>query len=333
MAVFTDIADWTSAQDTAAANEIVLAYSERRQCVGHSAVDPLDAGDNAQDTAFWKGMQDWVKTQVDPTSGNSKWIDHTQTIEGEESLPYYTLPSFKYNSGLAGGDDSGEDRVVGFRRATEWPTDWTDYEDAAYSYGPIEAGDIRGPWIFEDLQAAFDAMRWTVITGDNTDATDREDRIGDGNDEASHIDAWTEAESNYDASSWETEWGTDIIYRAIAYSRQDIYDLDYYACLYRTRGKPYIINVPDHLYNTSHCYIITQITQGVGWDEYNNTDYESGIIYLLSSLGSEQATTRTFAKPSFDDYPYPSDYDNEVVYAASVSVAYFVFKWAFTNTL
>ena len=150
---FTSLADWEHAQDTDAAQEIVLAYSERRQCVNDAAIDALAAGDVKQNRTFWRGVQDWIETNC------VKWVDDSSfststEYEAREDVAY-TLSTFRAEAGL----DSG-----GFRRATEWPADWTNPADPAYSFGKITRGDIIGPWIFEDLQKAFDAMRWTYRT-------------------------------------------------------------------------------------------------------------------------------------------------------------------------
>jgi hypothetical protein len=50
----------------------------------------------------------------------------------------------------------------GWRRATVYPTDWTDVDDPAYSYGFCEAGDIIGPWLIADLQMAMTPLKWTA---------------------------------------------------------------------------------------------------------------------------------------------------------------------------
>jgi len=51
----------------------------------------------------------------------------------------------------------------GFRRAvTNWPSNWTNLNDAAYSYGTMQAGDIVGPWILDDIQRCFDGMSRSV---------------------------------------------------------------------------------------------------------------------------------------------------------------------------
>lgn len=139
---FTPVASWDHAQDRTRANEIVRAYSERRQALGQSAVTALASNDNAQDTAFWRGMQEWVDTYC------TSFVNDGATIAGATAVPMHTLTSFRTEAGISSG----------WRRATAWspPTDPT------WSYGTIQSADIRGPWIFEDLQKAFDALRWTT---------------------------------------------------------------------------------------------------------------------------------------------------------------------------
>lgn len=52
----------------------------------------------------------------------------------------------------------------GFRRCVTAPTDWTNYNDAAYSYGKVQRGDLIGPWIFKDLQDLLYAIRVFKVT-------------------------------------------------------------------------------------------------------------------------------------------------------------------------
>ena len=50
---------------------------------------------------------------------------------------------------------------------TNWPSNWENLNDSAYDYDDgtlistrANAGDYRGPWNFDDLQLAFDALGW-----------------------------------------------------------------------------------------------------------------------------------------------------------------------------
>lgn len=142
-AAFTHPDDWTSAVDRTAANEIVLAYSERRQAIGQSAVSALAAGANAQDTDFWRGIQEWIEANL------ASWCDHVNgplNGAGTEVLAF-TSATFRAAAGL---------NASGFRRSTDGST---------FAYGTIQSGDVRGPWIFEDLQKAFSVLLWTKATG------------------------------------------------------------------------------------------------------------------------------------------------------------------------
>jgi len=144
MAAFTPVnpGDAYLARDRV--NELVLAYSERKQCVGEAAVAEIPEGFNLQQLSFWQGMQSWCEgiawrwvndTAFSVTGGYTTTDDLTHsfsTLRDAASLPY------------------------GFRRATEYP--------GPFKYGIMVAGDIIGPWIIEDLQAMFDAMRWTCAS-------------------------------------------------------------------------------------------------------------------------------------------------------------------------
>lgn len=147
------------------ANEIVLAYSERAQAIGHDAVPNRVAGDDAHSVAFWAteavtpplGMQTWIETYY------GKFINHDLAVAGnfdtQASIPVYTLTTFRAVAGL---NASGFRRLTTFNPALTWA-------NQAFSYGKAEVGDIFGPWIYEDLQKAFIAMKWTtssITTGE-----------------------------------------------------------------------------------------------------------------------------------------------------------------------
>lgn len=51
----------------------------------------------------------------------------------------------------------------GFRRAvTNWPQNWQSFDDPAYTYGFADRGDIRGPWVKDDLQRAVSCMKYSL---------------------------------------------------------------------------------------------------------------------------------------------------------------------------
>ena len=332
MAVFTDISDWTSAQDTAAANEIVLAYSERRQCVGDAAVDPLDAGDNAQDTAFWKGMQDWCESKC------TSFVNDGVTIAGASSITMYTLSTWRTEAGIADG----------FRRATTWPTDWTDYADAAYSYGPIQAGDIRGPWIFEDLQKAFDALRWTwrlfdkTIGSDDTTAN-AEQKIVDGRG-ATGPSAVSDAESKWASGSFVGFGGTQpktyyLAFMAIDATIDANGNDDFFAGLVRQRCDWIFANIPDHIEVDAEL-LLKPVIEFTG-DNYNDVDgYGDGEYSKFDEKLNQQTDTLTFSKLATDTSPIPTSYTSPATPDTSYWTATeeyntggLVLKWSFSHTL
>jgi hypothetical protein len=313
MAEFTPLSSWQHLQDTKAANEIVQAYNERRQCVDPSfvPVDLLGAESNAQDTAFWKGIQQWVLDQVQRTTGDHRWLDHEQEIEGESSLPFYTLSAWEYNSGLD----------QGFRRATTKPADWTDYDDPAYSYGVIQAGDIRGPWIFEDLQKGLDALRWT-----QKDATRGFDigsynssGIGEGSGDTL-ADAITNLQENWDVFSL-----FDNLY-VNNFSADDSAGAGISA--FKNSTLMQATGIKDHINHVAYAYLITYAISGF---TYLDEDYPEG-LNIYESLASAITTTRATTKQTTDTSTPPvifatGDYD------ARADDYGFILKWEFSHTL
>ena len=67
------------------------------------------------------------------------YIDHENgpLADTEDDILYFTLDNWRAAAGL---------NVNGFRRSTD---------GISFSYGQMQAGDIIGPWIFEDLQKAI----------------------------------------------------------------------------------------------------------------------------------------------------------------------------------
>lgn len=142
---FTAVTDWGNyGQARVGANEIVLAYSERRQCLDQSAVDPLTVGADGQDKTLWLAMQEWCEANC------TSFLDHVSgpLNPGGTDFLYFTLATWRAAAGL---------NASGFRRKVEAAD--------AFSYGTILKGDVRGSWCFEDLQKGFSALRWTLSGG------------------------------------------------------------------------------------------------------------------------------------------------------------------------
>jgi len=317
MATFTALSAWTSAQDRTAANEIVLAYSERRQCVLDGAIAELASGDNAQDTVFWTAMQEWVASSITA----EEWIDDNATItDGDAALPVHTIATFKTNSTLTGGTTG----VIGFRRATTWPSDWTDYADAAYSYGPIESGDIVGPWIYEDLQKAFDAMRWSHKQGAVYGVAQKKGvRAG--------FYATAEEAVSAALSAWPTAWDDGAVLSYISSFRVQVSADGWWSCIVvRNRENDIFQSIPVHLAHSASAY--RQITDDGA--TFNTVDFATPGWYESGTFASATVATRTAVELPFSDFPAPVGYSENIYYGAfSDSDSSIILKWTFTNTL
>lgn len=136
---FTTLNIGDNAQNLAMANELVLAYSERRQVLGQSAVSALSAGDNAQLSTLWLQMQQWQGNNC------SYFVDYINgPLNADETgFLYFTVATWRAAAGL---------NANGFRRKVNMEDD--------FSYGTVTGGDIRGMWCFEDLQKGFSPLKW-----------------------------------------------------------------------------------------------------------------------------------------------------------------------------
>ena len=165
---FTPIVEGLDWQALSFVNEFIKAYNERLP--NREAFTPmveLEGGEDIQIVTFWTTLQTAVTEQFNsPTitttdEDNEYQIQWVIPYDWSES-PTSTAPPVKNWAQFC--DYSPDMHADGFRRATTWPTDWTDLDDDAYSYGNMQIGDIIGPWIFADLQTAFDNLRTRVVT-------------------------------------------------------------------------------------------------------------------------------------------------------------------------
>lgn len=164
MAGWTAITAGVNWQDVDFVNEYIKASNER------SLSTPLTevAGGEAIQRTPWYSIQmklesavgsaTWAKShEADGTKRASDyWDGDTDLALISGSDLFWTLATWRTSAGIASG----------FRRATTWPTDWTDYSDAAYvaaGYGFMQEGDILGPWIFVDLQEGLNRLIWRPI--------------------------------------------------------------------------------------------------------------------------------------------------------------------------
>lgn len=121
-------------------DEIVLAYSERRQVLGQSAYVAADDKD-VQAASYWTTMQAWLETNC------VSFIDHDNgpLTDGQDDFLYFDIDTWRAAAGL---------NANGFRRK------YGPKESLVEAYGQMQAGDAIGPWIFEDLQKGLGALKW-----------------------------------------------------------------------------------------------------------------------------------------------------------------------------
>ena len=311
MSTFTALSAWEHARDRAAANQIINAYSERRQCIGDSAVSALSAGDNAQDTAYWMAMQDWCEASC------TSFVDHTATIEGASAITMFTLSTWRTEAGIADG----------FRRATTQPADWTDYDDPAYSYGTIEPGDIRGPWIFADLQKALHALKKTKKTAANSSI---QYKVSQGFYEASAAAAVAEA-----SSAWPGSWTDSDAYLSLFYEAEyNVYTAggDYFATVYRVRAEAAASSIPVHISHSAVAYGYYQKywNDSTYWDA-DSLGFDENTYHELQAYSSATTSSRAVDALSYSTFPpAPSS-----VGYGSICIFYpeIVLAWNFTYTL
>lgn len=180
---FTEIADADDMQDATYYTEIENAMWERRKALKQTPASPAAengetaAGDDIQDHDFWSALQDEAEGIVvdayDSGDGDQWWLAEAGASDGEYPAvagDFTTGTAFVYISTAAElwdkvcGDTGGPRRVAG----SSWPTDWTDLDDAAYSYGKCQAGDLIGPWLIRDLQVAMSMLFMTTLSATAT---------------------------------------------------------------------------------------------------------------------------------------------------------------------
>jgi len=137
------------------ANQVVRAAragaQEPTNVVGENAASAVER--DYDHWTIWE-MQNLVEDHyddfIDPNTNNV-----LEGITNAAPASYHNYTNFASFASEAGISSDGFRRVPG----DAWPADWTDFGDGAYTNGKIQLGDIVGPWVQDDLQRCFDAMR------------------------------------------------------------------------------------------------------------------------------------------------------------------------------
>ena len=143
-----DDADWSAA---ATLNEFVDAVNERKLAAGLGApFAAVNAGDDVQAATFFTAYQQWIEDNL-----TSFVVSHDGGVA--RGGGYYD------GAGTVGAYANLGDIFVATDLAH---TNWRRYtthpdEGGVVAYGQMQAGDIIGPWIFEDIQKCLNVLVWT----------------------------------------------------------------------------------------------------------------------------------------------------------------------------
>ena len=187
---WTTITNNIAWQAAAFLNEYVDAVSERDDVVGAPGVIPTTVsvgGDIQSAIGIIKQLQVYV------TNSGDLWLDPSVSDYNDDAaMPTEMTLSELY---IAAEIDDG------FRRATTIPSDWEQYDDVAFSYGTIQTGDIIGPWIFADLQAALNVLTRTNAVNADYAVTGVYSGDSGGSVHASYAAAITAATTDWQAQA------------------------------------------------------------------------------------------------------------------------------------
>ena len=143
--------DWASA---AFLNEIVAGIRERQGACGQGLLPLVSAGDDVQSAGFIYSLQFSIATLWN--NGGDRYINKDAGSGGDFSdiggLPYWSDVTL-FPAAIVGGGTN-------WRRYTVHPDD-----GGTAAYGPCVAGDIIGPWLFEDMQAVLKKLLWVGMVG------------------------------------------------------------------------------------------------------------------------------------------------------------------------
>lgn len=163
---FTSPYNWPKGlQDTDCVNEIVRALRERSRAAHVTFNDNWPANivvgaraARAVDMAAW---QSWLEggggNEWGNVSGYPSFVDHVNgplNSAGDDFL-FFTKAAWQQAAGLNVSDAAGGS----FRRAVEIDLNG----DPVFLYGFCQAGDIYGPWVFEDIQKGLSALKWVAF--------------------------------------------------------------------------------------------------------------------------------------------------------------------------
>lgn len=161
--------DWADADWAAIAviQDFVKSVREKQSILGQTLMDIPAVGADVQDHAFWETLQQWIidYCPLFQRSHGDDGVEYTFPQTATYPPTMWTLATLCTAAGISG---------TSFRRYTTHPDD-----SGTELYGVMQAGDIIGPWIMEDLQKMLNMLVWTTACDTGTGYT--------------HDTSWTDA--------------------------------------------------------------------------------------------------------------------------------------------
>jgi hypothetical protein len=282
-------------------NEIEIARSERYAALNGgtpSSGQALAVGTNIQQYQFWTGQQTALQTFA------TNYVNHvTGPLNANQTaILKWTVATWRAAAEL---------NVNGFRRVTEWDGVST----PSYSYGYAQAGDIIGPWLIEDLQNGYKALKWTNPSNSYISGSKRKS-IGGSRAEC--------------ITNWETaDWGA-LVYAQHGVSAWSSVEYGYLAERHRTIRRVSFSNIERSL--TIYMYASTGPYHGTIYD-FDNMDGAEGLAgkhFLFDEVANFSDLLYDVPIGYFDTCPW-SIFDGATGSIAEwyASLA-FVAKWNFT---
>lgn len=317
MGAFHAMANGDDLQDLTYLNQIINAYSERRQALGQSAIAALPANTDIQ-LSDWYGwfniMQYWCENNYDD------FVNHDAIIVGQGSVSMFTLTTWRSEADIA----------YGFRRVqgATWPADWTNYSDPAFTYGLYQQGDIFGPWLFVDLQNALKALKKTYV------------RLSAETSGSCYLRSWGYCVGNGDtqeeaiennASTWSfttDEACSDTEYRWYE-AHTSTYETDsgWHAWSYRYYYKPQLAGVATFRPCGADVYGFMD-SHTFDFDTY---PYDGGLLWLVGTIVANSDSTKqcgNYFLPGSGTNPMSLTTDDNN--ARGGLFTYWVMSWSFT---
>ena len=263
------ITNWANADWSAAAilNEFINAINERASAAGGgvSSAAAVAVGDDVQRVEFFRNLQTWIESYlgafvVSHVAGvprSSGCFDNTASIDSYANLAaVFSAAGLEYSN---------------WRRYTTHPD-----EGGGVAYGQMQAGDIIGPWIFEDLQKCLNVLVWTKIGCDITGGDSYEGRGSDTD--------WATAKAIAEAAWARTGDGN----WPHTYSTAWTFGSKYYAVLSRRTGH-FSASVWNGVNRSADFYI--KATKPTVFDAYGDDVIEDKWSFWLADEPANEETT------------------------------------------